>query len=80
MSPMSIVFYVAQGVRWAAWAMAIFLAAIALRILLFDAGDYPSAPEQSKAGLITLALAIGLVVLAAVMGPMVRQLSEARRF
>ncbi|MCW5695311.1 MAG: hypothetical protein KIS96_01115 [Bauldia sp.] len=80
MSPMNIVFVVAQFVRWGAWAMAVLFAALAVVILSSGADNYPTAPDQQEAGLIALAWAIGLVVLAVVMGPVVRQLSDARRF
>ncbi len=80
MAPMNIAFLVAQMVRWGAWVMAVFLAATALAILVFEAGAYPTAPDRQEAGLVALAWAIGIVILAAVMGPLVRQLSATRRF
>jgi hypothetical protein len=80
MAPMNIVFLVAQIVRWGAWVMAVFLAATALAILVFGGGDYPNEPDRQEAGLITLAWAMGVVILAAAMGPLVRQISDTRRF
>jgi len=80
MSPMHILFLVAQFVRWGAWAMAVFFAAMAVVILASGGDNYANAPDQQEAGLISLAWAIGLVVLALVIAPVVRQLADTRRF
>lgn len=78
MIPVDVILTLAQAARLFAWLMTLFLAAAALSIMAFGAGDYDTVPDRQKAALVTLGLAILVVAIASVMGPIARRLAELR--